>query len=291
LTKLLHSWPAINADRHEKVEMTSQGAEARVLILRPAKAMSWQDLRDAWEYRGLLSILALRDVKVRYKQASLGIAWALLQPLAQMIIFTVLFNRFAGIKGDGPVPYSIFCMAGLTVWGLFANGLALSSESLINNANLVTKVYFPRVIVPLATILTAAVDSAIAAVFLVGLMVVKHVPFHATALLALPIAGIAALCAAALGQYRDVRHALPFLIQILVYTTPVFYSASMVPQRYRWLFELNPMVAVIGGFRAALFGTKIPFEQLGFALGMSLVIGLLGFIRFRHLEQTFADRI
>jgi lipopolysaccharide transport system permease protein len=279
--------------------MTPSATNARVLVLRPVRAISWGDLQDAWAYRELLWILAVRDVKVRYKQAALGVAWALLQPLTQMVIFTVLFNRFAGIRSDGPVPYPIFCMAGLTVWGLFANGLTAASDSLINNANLVTKVYFPRVIVPLATILTAAVDSAIAAVFLLGMMIVMHVPFHASALLAFPIAALAALCAAAFGlwtsalnlQYRDVRHALPFLIQILVYATPVFYPASMVPQRYRVWLALNPMVGVIGGFRAALFGTAIPVAQLGIALAMALLVGLLGFIRFRHLEQTFADRI
>jgi lipopolysaccharide transport system permease protein len=271
----------------------------RALVLRPAKALSWQDFVDAWDYRELLWILAVRDVRVRYKQASLGITWALLQPLTQMVIFTVLFNRFAGIHGDSTVPYPVFCLAGLTVWSLFASGLSLSSESLIGSANLVTKVYFPRVIVPLATIFTAAVDSAIAGTLLVGLMIAMRVPFHATALLAIPIAAIAGLCAAALGlwtsainlQYRDVRHALPFFIQLLVYATPVFYPSSIVPERYRPLLALNPMVAVVNGFRAALFGTEIPFAKLGISIGIALVVGLLGFIRFRHLEQTFADRI
>jgi lipopolysaccharide transport system permease protein len=262
-------------------------------------AISWQDFADVWNYRELLWILAIRDVKVRYKQATLGIAWALLQPLAQMLIFTMLFNRFAGIRGDGNVPYPVFCMAGLTVWGLFASGLAHASESLIASANLVTKVYFPRAILPLATILTAAVDSVVAGSFLVGLMLVMHVPFHATSLLAIPIAGIGALSAAALGmwtsavnlQFRDVRHALPFFIQLLVYATPVFYAASMVPKPYRALLALNPMVAVVEGFRAALFGTPIPFGGLGLALVIALGVGLLGFVRFRRLEQTFADRI
>jgi lipopolysaccharide transport system permease protein len=276
-----------------------QTTGARALVLRPVAALSWQDFADAWDYRELLWILALRDVKVRYKQASLGIAWALLQPLTQMVIFTVLFNRFAGIHGDAAVPYPVFCLAGLTVWGLFANGLSLASESLVNSSNLVTKVYFPRVIVPLASIFTAAVDSTIAGALLLALMLAMHVPFHATALLALPIAGIAALCAAAFGlwtsalnlQFRDVRHALPFAIQILVYTTPVFYAASMVPEKYRPFLALNPMVAVVEGFRAALFGTEIPFAKLGTSVLVALVVGLLGFIRFRHLEQTFADRI
>jgi lipopolysaccharide transport system permease protein len=270
-----------------------------MLILRPRTALSRQDLVDVWNYRELLFILALRDVRVRYKQAALGVTWALLQPVAQMAIFTVLFNRFAGIHGDGPVPYSVFCMAGLTVWGLFATGLSHASESLLNSANLVTKVYFPRVIMPLATILTAAVDSGIAALALLALMAWMHVPLHASALLALPIAGIAAMCAAALGlwtsainlQYRDVRYALPFFIQLLVYATPVFYSATIVPERYRGLLALNPMAAVVDGFRAALFGTPIPFGRLVTAFLVALVVGLLGFVRFRQLERTFADRI
>src|SRR2546423_622547 len=131
----------------------ASATHTRTLVLRPRMALSWQDFVDVWNYRELLWILAIRDVKVRYKQATLGIAWALLQPLAQMLIFTMLFNRFAGIRGDGNVPYAVFCMAGLTVWGLFASGLAHASESLLASANLVTKVYFPRAILPLATIL------------------------------------------------------------------------------------------------------------------------------------------
>jgi lipopolysaccharide transport system permease protein len=279
--------------------MTSTRTHARELVLRPASALSWRDVQDAWDYRELLWILAIRDVTVRYKQAALGLAWALVQPLTQMLIFTVLFHRFAGFRADSPVPYPVFCLAGLTVWGLFANGLSHSSESLLNSTNLVTKVYFPRVIVPLATILTAVVDSLIAGVLLLVLMVVMNVPLHATALVALPIAAMAALSAAALGlwtsalnlQYRDVRHALPFVIQILVYATPVFYPASMVPERYRPLLALNPMASIVTGFRAALFGTPIPFGQLGLALLIVLVVGLLGFVRFRQLERTFADRI
>jgi lipopolysaccharide transport system permease protein len=279
--------------------MSNLPSQPRTLILRPTTALSWQDLRDTWDYRELLWILALRDVKVRYKQASLGIAWALLQPLVQMIVFTVLFHRLAGMGSEGAVPYPVFCLAGLTAWGLFASGLSNASESLLNSSNLVTKVYFPRILIPLATILTAVVDCAIASVLLAGLMLVMHVPIHATAFLALPILGIAALCAASLGlwaaalnlQYRDVRYALPFFIQILVYATPVFYSSSVVPEKYRFLLGLNPMVAVVNGFRAALFGLPIPFVPLGLALAFSVLVGLFGFIRFRHLEQTFADRI
>jgi lipopolysaccharide transport system permease protein len=271
----------------------------RPLLLRPETALSRQDLMDVWSYRELLWILALRDVKVRYKQTSLGIAWALVQPLTQMLIFTILFHRLAGIRADGSAPYPVFCMAGLAVWGLFANGLSQASESLVSSSNLVTKVYFPRVIIPLATVITAAVDMVIASTFLLGLMLVMHVPFHLSGFLAIPIALLAALCASSVGlwmsalnlQFRDVRHALPFIIQILVYVTPVFYPASLVPARYRPLLIFNPMAAIVDGFRAALFGDAIPFRQLGAATVIILTVGLLGFIRFRRLEQSFADRI
>jgi lipopolysaccharide transport system permease protein len=279
--------------------MSHANPQTRPLLLRPQSALSWQEISDIWQYRELLWILAVRDVKVRYKQASLGIAWAVIQPVTQMVIFTVLFNRMAGIHSDSPVPYPVFCLAGLTIWSLFSNGLSHASESLLGNQNLVTKVYFPRVIIPLATILTACVDTGIAALFLFGLMGVMHVPVHATTILIVPIAALAALCAASLGlwmsalnlRYRDVRHALPFLIQILVYATPVFYPASMIPERYRPLLALNPMAAVVDGFRAALFGTAIPFGRLGLAFLLAFAVGVLGFIRFRSLERTFADKI
>jgi lipopolysaccharide transport system permease protein len=269
------------------------------LVLRPTSVLSRQDVKDLWQYRELLWILALRDVKVRYKQATMGIAWALAQPLSQVIIFTFLFHRFAGVQADGSVPYPVFCLAGLTVWGLFATGLSQASESLVSSANLVTKVYFPKVLIPIATVLVAGVDMAIASVCLLGMMVFFHVGFHLTAFLAVPIAMVGALWASALGlwlsalnlEYRDVRHAVPFFIQLLVYLTPVFYPVSIVPPRLRGLLVLNPMAAVVDGFRAALFGNPIPFQRLAVALLLSLLVGLVGFIRFRRLEQTFADRI
>jgi lipopolysaccharide transport system permease protein len=269
------------------------------LVLRPESALAWQDFRDAWEYRELLWILAVRDVTVRYKQASLGVAWALIQPFTQVVIFTVLFNRFAGIHADGGVPYPVFCLSGLAVWGLFIGGLTHASESLLASSNLVTKVYFPRVILPLSAIVTAVVDFVITAASLLVLMKLMHVPAHASALWGLPIAALSAVCAAALGlwtsalnlQYRDVRHALPFLLQILVYVTPVFYPVSLVPARWQPLLALNPMAAVVDGFRAALLGTPIPFARLGVAFALALIVGLLGFIRFRRLERTFADRL
>jgi len=279
--------------------MAASDTSTRVLVLRPTSALSWQDIRDAWEHRELLWVLALREVRVRYKQASLGIAWALLQPLAQMVVFTVLFNRFAGIRGDGGVPYPVFAFAGLLVWGLFASGLQNASESLLRGEALVTKVYFPRVLLPLASILTAIVDAAVASILLLALMIVMGASFHLSMLLAPLVLGVSALCAAALGmwtsalnlQYRDVRHAMPLVIQLGAYATPVFYTASLVPEKYRGLLALNPMAAVVESFRAALFGSPIPFGRLLLAAGVAMVVGLLGFVRFRALEKTFADRI
>jgi lipopolysaccharide transport system permease protein len=279
--------------------MATSARQDREVVLRPESALSWQDFRDGWDYRELLWILALRDVSVRYKQAVLGASWALLQPVSQMVIFTILFNRFAGIRPDLPVPYPVFCFAGLTVWMLFSSGLSHASDSLVVSSNLITKVYFPRVIIPLATIVTAVVDFSISAVLLVLLMLYFRVAIHWTIVLALPVAGVGVLCAAALSlwtsalnlNYRDVRHALPFLIQILVYLTPVFYPPSIIPARYRSLLVLNPMAAVVESFRAALFGTPIPWARLSIAAVASLVIGFTGFVWFRSLERTFADRV
>ena len=269
------------------------------LLIRPRGAISLRDFADIWRNRELLWSLAMRDVSVRYKQSLLGVAWALLQPISQMLIFTMLFNRFAGIRADMPVAYPLFCLAGLVVWTLFANGLAHASESLINNANVITKVYFPRAVIPVASIVTACVDFAIGFGLLLLLVPLFGAHFHASMLLAIPIAALAGLTALALGlwtsalniQFRDVRYALPFFIQMLIFLTPVFYPASMIPPRYRPLLDLNPMAAIVDGFRAALFGLPFPLARLGFALAVVLVVGAAGFMYFRHMERTFADRV
>jgi lipopolysaccharide transport system permease protein len=273
--------------------------EIRELIIRPESRLSFQQLRDVWEYRELLWILARRDVTVRYKQAFLGIAWAVLQPVTQMVVFTLLFNRFAGIRSGSEIPYPVFCFSGLVVWTLFSAGLAHASESLVAGSNLVTKVYFPRAVLPLSSIGSAAVDFAIGLLLVFAVALWFHVPIAVTAPLALPIALLGAACALSIGmwtsainlQFRDVRHALPFFLQLLVFGTPVFYPASLIPERWRPLLTLNPMAAVVEGFRASLFGQAIPWARLGVALVLTVVIGSLGFIRFRSLERTFADRV
>jgi len=278
---------------------TAETADVRELVIGPETSFSWSDLREIWDHRELLWILALRDVRVRYKQATLGIAWALLQPITQTILFTVIFNRIAGLGSDSSVPYPVFCLAGVVVWSLFASGLSHASESLIASSNLVTKVHFPRAVIPLATIVTAVVDFAIAAGLLLVALVIFHTPIALSAWLTVPIALLAALLAASLGlwtsalnlRYRDIRHALPFFIQVCIYATPVFYSSARIPARWQWLLYLNPMAAVVDGFRGALFGGELPWARLGIAAASTLVIGVLGFVWFRRTEQTFADRI
>jgi lipopolysaccharide transport system permease protein len=269
------------------------------LVLRPRGAISLGDFADVWRNRDLLWSLAIRDVSVRYKQSFLGVAWALLQPVTQMIIFSVLFNRFAGIRSDVPVAYPLFCFAGLVVWTLFANGLSLASESLVNNSSVITKVYFPRVIIPVASIVTAIVDFVIGFGLLLVFIPAFGAHYHASLVLALPVAAVAALTALAVGlwtsainiQFRDVRYALPFFIQMLIFLTPVFYPASMIPARYRPLLALNPMAAVVEGFRAALFGLPLPWLHLGLSLVVVLAFGAVGFMYFRRMERTFADRV
>jgi lipopolysaccharide transport system permease protein len=268
------------------------------LVIRPHSAISIYDVADVWRYRELLWTLAMRDVRVRYKQAAFGVAWALLQPVVQMLIYTLLFNRLAGIHADLPVPYRVFVFSGIVVWTWFSNGLAQASDSLVANANVITKIYFPRVVVPLATILAAGADFLIGFVLVLLLTVASGVALHVSVLLCLPLGIAAAACALAVGlwtsainlQFRDVRYALPFVLQILIFITPVFYPASLVPARYRPLLLVNPMAAIVDGFRAALVGAPLPWLGLGVAAAIILLVGTTGFLYFRRMEQTFADR-
>jgi lipopolysaccharide transport system permease protein len=269
------------------------------LVIRPHAAVSLVDIADVWRYRELLWTLAMRDIRVRYKQAAFGVAWALLQPVMQMLIFTVLFNRLAGIRPDLPVPYRLFCFAGLVVWTWFSVGLTAASDSLVNNANVISKVYFPRVVVPLASVLAAGLDFCIGLVLAIILVLLSGLPLHASMLLLLPLGLLAAACAFAFGlwtsainiQFRDVRHALPFAMQLLIYLSPVFYPSSLVPAKLRIFLLLNPMAAILDAFRAAMFGTPLPWLQLGLAIVLIGVVSVGGFLVFRRMETSFADRI
>jgi len=250
-----------------------------------------------WEYRELLYFLTWRDIKVRYKQSVLGAAWAIIQPVMTMIIFSLIFGQFARLPSDG-VPYPIFSYTALLPWNLFAGALTRSTTSVVGSANLIKKVYFPRLIIPVASTLAMLVDFAIAFVVLVGLMFYYgFVPTLAIltlplfVLLALTIALAVGLGLSALNaQYRDVGHAIPFLVQAWMFVSPVAYGASLIPERWRMLYGLNPMAGVIEGFRWALLGTgQGPGPMLAVSSGVTFLLLVSGALYFRRMERSFAD--
>ncbi len=256
------------------------------------------DLLDLWSHRDLFYILAERDVKVRYKQSALGVAWAILQPLLTMVIFTLLFGRLGRMPSGGQ-PYAIFSYAGLLPWTFFSTVVTTGSNSLINNPNLITKVYFPRLLIPTSAVGTGLMDLMIASLMLLVIMPLCGVKFHLTLMMFLPLVALTAMMAAAVSiftsaanvKYRDIRHALPFAIQTLMFLTPVIYPVSVLPQRWRWLLMLNPLSGIIEGFRAAIFGN--PFDWQGLAISTMIVAGLLtaAAYSFRRMERQFADVI
>lgn len=267
------------------------------IIIRPSKGWVPLNLRDLWEYRELLYFLMWRDIKVRYKQTVLGAAWAVLQPVLTMIIFSIFFGRLAGIPSDG-LPYPVFTFAGLLPWQLFAHALTESGNSLVANQQLITKVYFPRLLIPMSAVLAGLVDFLIAFVVLIGLMLYYGIT-PTWAVLFLPLFLLFALgTALAVGlwlsalnvEYRDVRYTLPFLTQIWFFATPIAYSSSLLPEPWRVLYGLNPMAGVVEGFRWALFGKVGGIEPL-IVVSALVVCALLfgGMAYFRRMEKTFAD--
>src|SRR5882672_7033413 len=245
----------------QRMTTAPSAAAADVLIIQPSRGWLKLNLGELWNYRELLYFLVWRDVKVRYKQTALGAAWAILQPFMTMVVFSVFFGRLAKIPSDG-VPYPVFAFTALLPWQLFAYALAESSNSLVASQNLITKVYFPRLVIPIAGVLAGLVDFAIAFVVLLGLM--AYYGIHPTAaILVLPVFIVFAVAAAMSGglwlsalnvQFRDVRYTIPFLTQFWMFATPVAYPASLVPEQYRALYGLNPMAGVVEGFRWALLG-------------------------------------
>jgi lipopolysaccharide transport system permease protein len=251
-----------------------------------------------WRYRELIYFLTWRDIKVRYKQTALGAAWALLQPVLTMLIFSIIFGELAGLPSDG-VPYPIFTYTALLPWQLFAFSLASSSNSLVGSQNLVSKVYFPRLVIPIASILPALVDFAISFLVLAGMMAFYQVPLTPR-VLALPLLlGLAMMTALAVGiwlsalnvEYRDVRYVVPFLTLFWQYATPVAYSSSLIPDQWRLLYGLNPMTGVVEGFRWALLGKGDAGTLLWVSVGIVLLLLVSGLTYFRRMETSFADVI
>lgn len=272
-------------------------ASLPVLVIEPPRGLVALRLGDLWRYRDLLYFLVWRDIKVRYKQTALGASWAILQPVMTMVIFTVVFGKFAKIPSDG-VPYPIFSYCGLLPWTFFAYAMSQSADSLVSNANLIRKVYFPRLVIPVAASLAGLLDFGIAFVLLVGMMAFYRVA-PTVAMITLPFFLLLALLTAltvgiwlsALNvQYRDVRYAIPFLVQIWLFATPIAYPASLIHGTWHLVFALNPMTGVVEGFRWALLGTgslDVPALGISIAVTMAALIG--GLYYFRTMEQRFAD--
>lgn len=271
--------------------------EPEVVRIRPSGGWRALNLVELWRYRELLYFLTLRDIKLRYKQTLLGVGWVVAQPLLTMTVFTVFFGNLAKMPSDGK-PYALFVLAALIPWQLFAYALTQSSNSLVAEHRLITKVYFPRLIVPVASVLAGLVDFAVAlALMLVGMAVLGVAPTRAV--LAVPVfAGMAVLAALAVGlwlsalnvQFRDVRYTIPFLTQFWLFATPVAYPASLVPAGYRAWYGLNPMAGVVEGFRWALLGTDAPAPGL-LAVSAAVTGAMLagGLFYFRRMERGFAD--
>lgn len=265
--------------------------------IRPARGWFPADPGELWGYRELLYFLVWRDIKVRYKQTAIGALWAVIQPVLTMVVFSIFLGRLAGVPSDGH-PYPVFTYAALLPWTFFANGLIQSSGSVVANANLVTKVYFPRIVIPLASVLAGLFDLLIAGVVLAGLMWYYGLGFQprqlwsvAFLLMALVVAFGVGLWLSALNvRFRDVRHAVPFLTQIWLFASPVAYPTSLLDERWRAVYGLNPMVGVIDGFRWSLLGGEQPLGiEVWISAGASVLILISGIIFFYRMERSFAD--
>ncbi|HET7434387.1 MAG TPA: ABC transporter permease [Thermoanaerobaculia bacterium] len=268
-----------------------------VLVIEPSPAWRPVDLGEVWRYRELLFFFVWRDVKVRYKQTVLGVAWAVIQPLFAMLIFAFFFGRIARLPSDG-MPYPLFTYAGLLPWTFFANAVNAGSQSLIGSAHLVSKVYFPRILVPIAAVSTGLVDFFFALIMLVPLLVWQDVTPFPRALIGIPVAiavtyilgfGISCWLSALVVRFRDLRHVIPFVVQIWMFATPIVYPLSLVPEKWRAAVGLNPMVSVVEAFRGSIFGRPLPWSGLLYALIVGVVLIVTGSIYFRRLERSFAD--
>jgi lipopolysaccharide transport system permease protein len=271
-------------------------AEQPTRIIRPRHGWSRVDFAALWQYRDLVRFLTWRDIQLRYRQTALGVAWALLQPLATMAVFTVFFGRFGKMPSDG-LPYPLFAFCALVPWQLFAYALNESSNSLVGNQNLVTKIYFPRLIIPLSSVLSGLMDFMVSFVLLLGMLAWYHkiptaavIVLPALVLLAIVTAlGVGLWLSALNVQYRDVRYTIPFLTQFWFFATPIAYSSALVPPRWRLLVGLNPMAGVVEGFRHALLGTGAVPSLVWVSVLVSLLVFLTGLQYFGRMERKFAD--
>ena len=285
--------PAEYADSSDAVQPHAR----HELVIEPAARWPRVDFGELWAFRQLLIFLVWRDLKVRYAQTVLGIGWAVLQPLLSVVVFTVVFGRFAKVPSDG-VPYAVFALAAVVPWNYFSNAFSLSSSSLVTNSNLISKVYFPRLVIPLAPVLAGLVEYAIGLVVLAVLMAIYRIVPSPT-VLALPLlllltmataAGVGCWLSALNIQFRDVKHLVPFIAQIWMFASPVVYPASLVPARFRTIYALNPMAGIIEGGRVAILGSApMPWGMLATSAVSAFALLATGVMYFRRTERLFAD--
>ncbi|MGA7627261.1 MAG: ABC transporter permease [Methanoregula sp.] len=279
-------------------ETTSPPQETTIptLIIRPPQKWVPVDLHELWAYRELIAAFTLRDVKLRYKQTGLGIAWAVLQPVLTMVIFTIIFGGLAKIPSNG-VPYPLFVLAALLPWMLFSDGLTRSTTSMVANSPIMTKVYFPRLIMPLSSIISPLVDFGVSFIILIAMMIyygyaptlnIVFLPLFLLLALATSL-GVGLWLSALNVKYRDFQYTIPFIIQIGMYASPVVYASSLVPASLRVWYGLNPMAGVIEGFRWTLLGSGTPSAMVLVSVGMVIVILVTGILYFRRMEQYYAD--
>ncbi len=270
------------------------------IVIKPKKGLSSIDFNELWNYRELFYFLAWRDIKVRYKQTFLGIAWAILQPFLMMVVFSIIFGRVAKIPSDN-IPYPIFIYTGLLFWNLFSSALSNTSQSLIVDSAIIQKVYIPKIIIAASSMIVCFVDLFFASIVLIGIMFYyRFIPNFIGLLFLLPVIFIIILTSLGLGwflsalnvKYRDVRYVLPFFIQLLIFITPVIYPSSIVPSSYRWVLFLNPMAGVIETFRAVFLGiNSVHWYILGSSTAVSIVLFIFGLWYFLKTEKIFADII
>lgn len=277
---------------------TSRGSSSRWVENRPTRGLRGLDVRELWRYRELAGFLALRDLKARYKQAAFGVAWAIIQPLASVAVFTIVFNRLASVSSDG-ISYPVFALAGLTLWAFMSTGVNRATQSLVGNPALVTKVYFPRIIAPIAAVLPGLVDLALSLVLL-GILIPIYDASLSGAVVTLPL-WIAGATAAAMGvglilgtlnvSYRDVNQGIALFVQLWLFLSPVAYASSSVPERWRALYSINPAVGWIDGFRWAILGAPWPGQRLVISAASTLLVLAVGVSFFQTAERRFADVI
>jgi len=279
-----------------EAERLSQSAAVPTTIIQPSRGLLSLKLGELWRYRELLYFLTWRDVKIRYKQAVLGFLWAFIQPFLKMVVFSVVFGGLVKMDSEG-FPYPIFLYAGLLPWQFFADAVNRSGQSIVAEANLITKVYFPRLIMPVASVGAALVDFAISFGILIAMMFYFQITPGVSIVMVLPLVLLTILCVLGIGvfvsalntTYRDFRYALPFLVQIWMYLTPVIYPVTLIPERFRWLILLNPMAGIVDAYRSAILGKPFAWGNLGISLGVATVMFLLGLAYFRKTERYFAD--